>query len=110
MLSLQQQNNMINNNNNQHFPPINTMMPSVINYQTSQPPPQQQQQQENQYDHSSVNSQQCLADKIQAVRHLWESENQHSNSSYVHRMLNYNQQKVPPAVSPGICSHMNTIF
>ncbi|CAF5056723.1 unnamed protein product, partial [Rotaria sp. Silwood1] len=27
---------------------------------------QQQQQQENQYDRSSINSQQCLADKIQA--------------------------------------------
>jgi len=31
-------------------------------------------QQENQYDHSSVNSQQGLADKIQSVRHLWETE------------------------------------
>jgi hypothetical protein len=31
-------------------------------------------QQQNQYNYSSVNSQQGLADKIQAVRHLWETE------------------------------------
>ncbi|CAF1521793.1 unnamed protein product, partial [Rotaria sordida] len=64
MLSLQQRNNIINNNN----PMANHMQ-------------QQQQQQENQYDHSFVDSQQGLADKIQAVRHLWETENKSTNSS-----------------------------
>ncbi|CAF4557018.1 unnamed protein product, partial [Rotaria sp. Silwood1] len=76
MLSFQQQNNMINNHN-QHLSSMNTMMPSMT-AQSSQQQQQQQQQQENQYDRSSINSQQCLADKIQAVRHLWESENQYS--------------------------------
>ncbi|UJR08944.1 hypothetical protein I4U23_013196 [Adineta vaga] len=44
------------------------------------------QHQDNLYDHSSVNSQQGLADKIQAVRHLWESENvqqQQSNNNHL---------------------------
>lgn len=38
--------------------------------------------QQNQYDYSSVNSQQGLADKIQAVRHLWETENSPTISNY----------------------------
>jgi hypothetical protein len=65
MLSVQQQ----NNSNNQYLPSMNTMMPTHL------------QQQENQYDRSTINSQQGLADKIQAVRHLWESENHPINSS-----------------------------
>jgi hypothetical protein len=105
MLSLQQQNNMINNNN-QHLSSINTMIPSM-NMQSVQ----QQQQQENQHDRASVNSQQGLADKIQAVRHLWESENQYSNSSqFAHQISNYNQQQTSPVIDPGLYNHMNTTF
>ncbi len=90
MLSLQQQQN---NNNN----------PMTM--------PMQQQQQENQYDHSSVNSQQGLADKIQAVRHLWESENQYRNSSqFAHQIPNYNQQQASPVIDPAMYNHMNTTF
>ncbi|CAF4210631.1 unnamed protein product [Rotaria sp. Silwood2] len=67
------------NNHNQYLSSMNTMMPSMTTQSSQQQ--QQQPQQENQYDRPSINSQQCLADKIQAVRHLGESENQHSNSS-----------------------------
>jgi hypothetical protein len=108
MLSLQQQNNMINNNN-QHLPSVNTMMPPM-NIQSVQQQ-QQQQQQENQHDRASVNSQQGLADKIQAVRHLWESENQYSNSSqFAHQIPNYNQQQGSPVIDPAMYNHMNTTF
>src|SRR5689334_22581181 len=104
MLSLQQQNNMINNNN-QHLSSINPMMPPM-NIQAVQ-----QQQQENQHDRASVNSQQGLADKIQAVRHLWESENQYSNSpQFAHQLPNYNQQQASSVVDPAIYNHMNTTF
>ena len=110
MLSLQQQTNIINNNNNNnpHLSPVNTMMPLM----TTQSSQQQQQQQENQYDRPSVNSQQQgLADKIQSVRHLWESENQYSNpSQVVHQIPNYNQQQSSSIVDPGIYNHMNTTF
>jgi hypothetical protein len=107
MLSLQQQSNIINNNNNPHLSSVNTMMPPLVTQSQ-----QQQQQQENQYDRSSVNSQQQgLADKIQAVRHLWESENQYPNSSQlVHQIPNYNQQQSSSIVDPGIYNHMNTTF
>jgi hypothetical protein len=105
MLSLQQQNNMINNNN-QQLSSGNPMMPPM----TSQSA-QQQQQQENQYDRASVNSQQGLADKIQAVRHLWESENQYANSSqFGGQMPNYNQQQASSGIDPTLYNHMNTIF
>jgi hypothetical protein len=104
MLSLQQQNNMINNNN-QHLSSANTMMPPM-NIQSVQ-----QQQQENQLDRASVNSQQGLADKIQAVRHLWESENQYQNSSqFAHQIPNYNQQQASPVIDPAMYNHMNTTF
>src|SRR5579863_8438856 len=104
MLSLQQQSNMINNNT-QHLSSVNPMM-SPMNIQSIQ-----QQQQENQHDRASVNSQQGLADKLQAVRHLWESENQYSNSSqYAHQIPNYNQQQAPPVIDPTIYNHMNTTF
>jgi hypothetical protein len=107
MLSLQQQTNIINNNNNNnnpHLSPVNTMMPPMTT--------QSSQQQENQYDRPSVNSQQQgLADKIQSVRHLWESENQYSNpSQVVHQIPNYNQQQSSSSVDPGIYNHMNTTF
>jgi hypothetical protein len=107
MLSLQQQSNIINNNNNPHLSSVNTMMPPLVTQSQ-----QQQQQQENQYDRSSVNSQQQgLADKIQAVRHLWESENQYPNSSQlVHQIPNYNQQQSSSIVDLGIYNHMNTTF
>jgi hypothetical protein len=110
MLSLQQQSNIINNNNNSHLSSANTMMPPMVTQSSQQQ--QQQQQQENQYDRSSVNSQQQgLADKIQAVRHLWESENQYPNSSQlVHQIPNYNQQQSSSIVDPGIYNHMNTTF
>lgn len=78
MLSFQQQNNMINNHH-QQVPSFNTMMPSMTNQSSQQ---QQQPSSESQYDHSSINGQQYLADKIQAVRHLWESENQYSNPTF----------------------------
>ena len=98
MLSLQQQ-------NNPHLPTGNPMM-STMNMQSAQV-----QGQENQHDRSSVNSQQGLADKIQAVRHLWESENQYSNSSpYAHGMPNYPQQPASPLVDPAIYNHMNNTF
>jgi hypothetical protein len=107
MLSIQQQNNMINNN--PHLPSVNTMIPPM-NMQSAQQQ-QQQQQQENQHDRSSVNSQQGLADKIQAVRHLWESESQYSNpSQYAHQMPNYNQQQASSVVDPAIYNQMNTTF
>jgi hypothetical protein len=103
MLSLQQQSNMINNNN-QHLSSVNPMMPPM-NIQAIQ------QQQETQHDRASVNSQQGLADKIQAVRHLWESENQYSNSpQFAHQMPNYNQQQASSVVDPAIYNHMNTTF
>lgn len=107
MLSLQQQqqqNNM--NNNNQHLSSVNPMMPP-INMQ----PIQQQQQQENQNDRATINSQQGLADKIQSVRHLWESENQYSNASqYAQQLSNYNQQPTSPIMDPAIYNNMNTTF
>ncbi|CAF3704647.1 unnamed protein product [Adineta steineri] len=110
MLTLQQQNNMMNNPNNQHISSVNNaMMPPMTNQSAQQQ--QQQQQQENQFDCCSVNSQQGLADKIQAVRHLWESENQHANSSaYVHQMPNYNQQQTSSGIDPTLYNHMNTTF
>jgi len=70
------------NPNQTQMPSFNPMI-SQINMQTMST----NQQQENQLDRSSVNSQQGLADKIQAVRHLWESENQYSQ-----QLANYNQQ------------------
>jgi hypothetical protein len=110
MLSLQQQNNIINNNNQQHLSSVNTMIPPM-NIQSAQQQQTQQQQQENQHDRSSVNSQQGLADKIQAVRHLWESENQYSNSSqFAHQIPNYNQQQASSVVDSSIYNHMNTTF
>lgn len=100
-----------NNNNNQPLPSmINSMMPPMAN-QASQPI-----QQENQYERSLANSQQGLADKIQAVRHLWESENQYANASpFTHQMPNYNQQQQQQqqsssAFDPLSYNHMNTIF
>lgn len=101
MLSLQQQNNMINNNN-QH---MNPMMASV-NIQSVQ-----QQQQENQHDRATINSQQGLADKIQSVRHLWESESQYANASqFAHQLPNYNQQQTSSVMDPAIYNNMNTTF
>ncbi|CAF1083078.1 unnamed protein product [Rotaria sp. Silwood1] len=97
------------NNHNQHLLFMNTMMPSMTAQSSQQQ--QQQQQQENQYDRSSINSQQCLADKIQAVRHLWESENQYSNSSqHVHQVSNYNQQQNSSMIDPTVSNHMNTNY
>jgi hypothetical protein len=108
MLSIQQQNNMINNN--PHLSSVNNMIPPM-NMQSAQQQQQQQQQQENQHDRSSVNSQQGLADKIQAVRHLWESENPYSNpSQYAQQMPNYNPQQASSVVDPTIYNHMNTTF
>jgi hypothetical protein len=99
MLSLQQQNNMINNNN-PHLSSVNPMVP-----------PMATQQQENQYDRATVNSQQGLADKIQAVRHLWESENQYANSpQLVHQMSPYGQQQTSSVIDPTMYNHMNTTF
>lgn len=81
MLSLQQQTNMINNDTNHaHLASMKSMLPSMA---TSSPL-----QQENQHDRASVNTQQGLADNIQAVRHLWDAENAnqlaHSLSSHNH--------------------------
>ena len=88
MLSLQQQ------NNNQSS--VNGMMPQM-NLQS--------QQQENQHDRAPVNSQQGLADKIQAVRHLWEAENQYPNSSpFTHQL------PTSPIVDPTLYNQMNTTF
>jgi hypothetical protein len=102
MLSLQQQNNMMNTNNNQHLPPMSAMMPPM----TGPTPPQPQQ--ENQHERSLANSQQGLADKIQAVRHLWESENQYPGSStHVHPMSSYSQQQSTAALDPALYNHMN---
>ncbi|CAF3217713.1 unnamed protein product [Rotaria socialis] len=109
MLSFQQQNNMMNNHN-QHLSSVNTMMPSMTS-QSSQQQQQQQQQQESPYDRSSMNSQQYLADKIQAVRHLWESESQYaSSSSHSQQMQNYNLQPASPMVDSTLFSPMNTSF
>lgn len=103
MLSLQQQNTIMNNHNSLGSS-INPMIPTMTGQSI-------QQQQDNQFDRSSINSQQCLADKIQAVRHLWESENQYSNSSqHVHPMTNYNQQQNSSVVDPNLCNHMNNTF
>lgn len=67
---------------------------------------QQPQQQENQYDRSSVDGQQGLADKIQAVRHLWETENKSSNSSsFIHA-----QQPMSSAMDSNIYNPMITTF
>jgi hypothetical protein len=71
MLSLQQQNN-------------NNSMTTPTQYQ------------ENLYDHSAVNSQQGLADKIQGVRHLWETENV--------------QQQMPSTIDPTIYNPMMSTF
>ncbi|CAF1012077.1 unnamed protein product [Adineta ricciae] len=54
--------------------------------------------QDGSYDHSSVNSQQGLADKIQAVRHLWESENVQQ------------QQQPPPTFDPNTYNSMMSTF
>jgi hypothetical protein len=109
MLSIQQQSNMINNN--PHLSSVNTVIPPMNMQSAQQQQQQQQQQQENQHDRSTVNSQQGLADKIQAVRHLWESENQYSNpSQYAHQMANYNPQQASSVVDPAIYNHMNTTF
>ena len=88
MLSLQQQQQQNNNN------------PMTIHMQ------QQQQQQENQYDHSSVNSQQGLADKIQGVRHLWETENQGTNSPQFMHI----QQNPSVVMDPNIYNPMMPIL
>ncbi|CAF1973048.1 unnamed protein product [Rotaria magnacalcarata] len=89
MLSLQQRNNVISNNN---------LMTSHMQ--------QQQQQQENPYDQSSIDSQQGLADKIQAVRHLWEAENKSTNSpSFAHV-----QQQIPPVTDSNIYNPMTSTF
>ncbi|CAF4398346.1 unnamed protein product, partial [Rotaria magnacalcarata] len=107
MLSFQQQNNMMNNHN-QHLSSVNTMMPSITSQSSQQ---QQQQQQESPYDRSSMNSQQYLADKIQAVRHLWESENQYaSSSSHAQQMQTYNLQQTSPIVDSTLFSPMNASF
>lgn len=104
MLSMQQQNNMINNN--PHLASVNPMMPSMAMPSTGQAT-----QQENQHDRSSVNSQQGLADKIQAVRHLWESENQYNNSStFAHQIPPYNSQATSSMVDSTIYNHMNNTF
>lgn len=101
MLSIQQQNNMINNN--PHLASVNPMMPSMTMSSTGQVA-----QQENQHDRSSVNSQQGLADKIQAVRHLWESENQYGNgSTFAHP---YNPQATSSMIDSSIYNHMNNTF
>ncbi|CAF1020229.1 unnamed protein product [Rotaria sp. Silwood1] len=94
MLSLQQRNNIMNNNNN--------LMSNPMQQQQ-----QQQQQQENQYDHLSVDSQQGLADKIQAVRHLWETENQSTNSSssFIHA-----QQQIPSMIDSNIYNPIMSTF
>ena len=104
MLSIQQQNNMINNN--PHLASVNPMMASM-----NMPSSTQTVQQENQHDRSSVNSQQGLADKIQAVRHLWESENQYANSSpFAHSIPSYGQQATSSVVDSTIYNHMNNPF
>ena len=104
MLSMQQQNNMINNN--PHLASVNPMMSSMAMPSTGQAA-----QQENQHDRSSVNSQQGLADKIQAVRHLWESENQHNNgSTFAHQIPPYNPQASSSMVDSTIYNHMNNTF
>lgn len=78
MLSTQQRNNITNTNN------------PMTSHIQQQPQPQQQQQ-ENQYDQPAIDSQQGLADKIQAVRHLWDTENKVTNSSpFIHV-----QQQIP---------------
>ncbi|CAF1308886.1 unnamed protein product [Adineta steineri] len=56
------------------------------------------QQQENLYDRQSVNSQQGLADKIQAVRHLWETENVQQ------------QQQMSTAMDPSLYNPMMSTF
>ncbi|CAF1466441.1 unnamed protein product [Adineta steineri] len=56
------------------------------------------QQQENLYDRQSVNSQQGLADKIQAVRHLWETENVQQ------------QQQMSTAMDPNLYNPMMSTF
>ncbi|CAF3252940.1 unnamed protein product [Rotaria sp. Silwood2] len=94
MLSLQQRSNIINNNN---------IMPNHMQQQQQQP---QQQQQENQYDRSSIDGQQGLADKIQAVRHLWETENKSTNSSsFIHA-----QQQIPSMIDSNIYNPIVSTF
>lgn len=51
--------------------------------------------QENRHDRAYANSQQGLADKIQAVRHLWESEN---TAQLVHPMSSYSQSQADPSM------------
>ena len=64
--------------------------------------------QENQYERSVVNSQQGLADKIQGVRHLWETENQSSNSP---QFMHVQQQQIQPgAIDPNIYNPMMATF
>ena len=93
MLSLQQQTNMINNDaHHAHLAGVKSMSPL---------------QQENQHDRASVNTQQGLADNIQAVRHLWDAENAnqlaHSLSSHNHAAVDsgmYNAASGPYQASP----------
>ncbi|UJR37284.1 hypothetical protein I4U23_029993 [Adineta vaga] len=108
MLSLQQQSNMMNypNNNNQHQSSMMNPMMSSTTDNSSQPI-----QQENQYDYTLANSQQGLADKIQAVRHLWESENQYANvSSFANQTPNYNQSRASSGLDSVSYNHMNATF
>jgi hypothetical protein len=65
MMSARQQNTVIHPTNYLHFP-------SMPYYPSAQ--------QDSPFDLPSVKSQEGLADKIQAVRHLWESENASSSS------------------------------
>jgi hypothetical protein len=52
-------------------------------------------QQQNQYNRSSVNSQQGLADNIQAVRHLWERENSSVIDSNIYYPMQQSTQNFP---------------
>ena len=65
MLSLQQQQQQ---QQQQHFAP---MLAPMVNATSNNEPP---------VDRSTVNSQQGLADKIQAVRHLWDANENGSAS------------------------------
>jgi hypothetical protein len=87
-------------------------MLSLQQQNTNHPMTIHMQQQENQYDHSAVNSQQGLADKIQAVRHLWETENQSINSpQFMHIQPPQQQQQIPSvAIDPNIYNPMISTF
>ena len=90
MLSMQQQqqNNLVNTSN-PHLANLATIIPPMT-VQSVHP-----QLQEHRHDRASVNSQQGLADKIQAVRHLWESEN---SAQLVHPMTSYSQSQADPSL------------